>query len=180
LQEKSMKASYTMCAAVGAALLTASVSLRTLADDATSTTRPADQAAAADPTTAPTTREVERKWADYPRLSPFQAIRWDGEKATVRVRGKWYELVAINDDSTEQIIQWCKLHDDSDWQKRFDEDLVEVLVRAGRAPGTSVNLTVREPGATTDTTLTDVSMTQENRMAIFKARNQKPADGAPR
>jgi hypothetical protein len=113
-------------------------------------------------------------WRDYPRLSPFQATHWSGETATVQVNGTSYELLGLDDQSTAAIVAECKSLDPPNWQKRFDEDLVEVLDRTGHHVGPLVTLRVRDPNTLQETVLTNVPMTEENRAAIWQARNVHP------
>src|SRR5881392_1290217 len=89
---------------------------------------------AAAPSTAPATQKSERMWQGYPRLSPFNAVRWNEQTPEVRVNDSWYELVAMNDLTAEQIVSACQSLDRKDWRKRFEEDLVEVLSRSGHEP----------------------------------------------
>ena len=55
------------------------------------------------------------------------------------------------------------------WQKRFEEDLVEVLTRMGHEPKDTVRLVVSPLGSQATRTLENVPMTEANRRAIYDA-----------
>lgn len=121
---------------------------------------------------APATSEnTSHRWTgDFPKLSPFEAVRWShDETATVRVGGVWYELLAFNDVPVGEIIAACKSLDEDDWRRRFDEDLVEVLARSGHEPGANVTLKVRYPETTQIQILQNVALTTANREALRTA-----------
>jgi hypothetical protein len=91
----------------------------------------------------------------------------------VVVRGKWYELRAIEDISVEKIFDFIrKNYGDRELQKRFDQDLVEVLTRMGHPPGPTVRLIVivyTDNGTPIPRVLTDVPMSHANRQEIMAA-----------
>lgn len=60
------------------------------------------------------------------------------------------------------------------WEKRFAEDLVEVLSLMGHPPGPTVSLALTDPATGTATTVPRAPMTTENRRAIWQARRQEP------
>lgn len=96
----------------------------------------------------------------YPRLSPFEAVRWRGQTPQVQVQGKWYELMAMNGLSANQIVALCQALDDANWQKRFEEDLVEVLMRAGYRIGNRATLELKDLETGQIQVLRDVPMTE--------------------
>jgi hypothetical protein len=134
-------------------------------------------------------RQMELARADlgqgYPRLSPFEAMQWRGDRPLVQVGGKWYELLAMNGLPTEQIVSLCQTLDPSHWQKRFEEDLVEVLVRSGKPyTSTTAGLPASGPQATLEVKdlesgkvelLRDIPMTEANRQALWRAAATRPA-----
>jgi hypothetical protein len=61
--------------------------------------------------------------------------------------------------------------DEKHWQKRFEEDLVEMMARMGHEPGEKVTLRVRDVKTRKTEVLKDVPNTHENRQAIRQARN---------
>lgn len=123
----------------------------------------------------------------YPRLSPFEAVQWRGNTPLVQVGGRSYELLAMNGLPTEQIISMCQTLDPIDWQKRFEEDLVEVLVRSGKRytsetlhpgrPGDGPRATLEVKDLETGKTevLRNVPMTEANRQALLRAAATNPA-----
>ncbi len=116
----------------------------------------------------------------FPRLSPFQAVHWQGQTPQVRVDGTWYKLLAFNDLSADQLVALCKSMDSDRWQKRFEEDLIEVLQRGGYQPGTTATLKVQELTTGEQKVLKNVPMTEANRRAILNAAQQSdPATRRP-
>ena len=71
----------------------------------------------------------------FPKLSPFAAIRWKESTPEVQVKETWYELLAIDDLEATKIVGFCQRIYGDQWQKRFEEDLVEVLVKMGHKLG---------------------------------------------
>ena len=117
---------------------------------------------------------ADRPWRAGPFTSPFQAVRWNQATPQVKVGDVWYELVAMNDISAEQIVSWCKELDPKDWQKRFEEDLPEVMTRMKHDPGTSATLKVKNLASGEVKSLEHVALTGENRRATWQARNGSP------
>jgi predicted esterase len=113
----------------------------------------------------------------YEKLSPFEAVRWKGPAYEVQVGKGWYELRGINDLTIDEIVKFCKESEPRRWEKRLDEDLVEMLSRMGKPPGKTVALKVRTLDTGEAKVLADVLMTEENRKAIWRAR--QPADDTP-
>jgi hypothetical protein len=108
-------------------------------------------------------------WQQYPQLSPFEAVQWNGHTPNVKVGGKWYELQAMNGLPANQVVQLCQVFGGGLWQKRFEEDLIEVLTRAGYPQGTTATLEVKDLETGKVEVLKDVPMTLENRQAIWEA-----------
>jgi hypothetical protein len=117
---------------------------------------------------------TSRPWDGYPKVSPFQAVRYrDAATPEVKVAGTWYELLALNDLSAADVVKACQSLDAKDWQKRFEEDLVEVLTRTGHAPpkADKADLKVKDLSTGDESALKDVPMTHANRQGLVKARN---------
>jgi len=151
----------------GVAIVSAAASAAVvLAAHAPPATRPANVSPA---TTRAATTDAPTN--NFPRLAPFDGVRWnDGDVPTVRVENIWCELVAIDDMPAERIIGFCKNHYHNLWQKRFEEDLVEVLAGLAQQPGDRVKLTVRDPDRKQVSELLDVRMTRANRQQLWLAR----------
>jgi hypothetical protein len=120
---------------------------------------------------APTTALAE----DHPKLAPFSAVRWKGEEAEVEVSGRWYALRAVAGVSLEDLVAHARTTYGDKWEKRVEEDLVEVLAGMGQRPGVTVTLRVRDLETGTETTLPDVPMTKENRRRLRDARAARAA-----
>ncbi|TWT63011.1 hypothetical protein [Rubinisphaera italica] len=113
---------------------------------------------------------------EYPKLSPFAAVRWEEDQPEVKVDKEWYRLISINDIPSEEIVTYSQETFGDLWQKRFEEDLVELLTRMGHEPGNNVTLVVESPRTSEKQVLKDVLMTRENRRAIrntAQAQEQK-------
>ena len=78
----------------------------------------------------------------YPKLAPFTGVRWesDADEPTVRVRGKWMRLTAIDGIPIDRLMKTARTTFGSIARKRFTEDLVELLHVAGHKPGETVTL----------------------------------------
>lgn len=121
-------------------------------------------------------RDALRPWHGYPRLSPFEGVQWKDTRPNVQVRGKWYELVSMDGLSAAQIIAQCRAMDSRNWQKRFEEDLVEVLARTGHPIGDRTMLEVKDLETGQLGVLPDVPLTRENRDALWRAASTRPTD----
>jgi len=111
---------------------------------------------------------------DYPKLSPFTDIRF--RHPEIKVNGAWYELTAINDIPVDQIINFTRQTYGGIWEKRFSEDLVQVLTEMGHPPANTVKLDLLKLDTAEGVTMKDVPMTKENRQAVMEPRlNISPA-----
>lgn len=61
------------------------------------------------------------------KASPFTAVKWEKDLPIVQFDNEWYYLEKLDRFSTNELIDFCKKQYGSKWQKRFSEDLVEVL-----------------------------------------------------
>ena len=108
--------------------------------------------------------------APFAKLSPFTEVSCDEDKALVTFSGKRYELVSIDGLTTKQILYFCRKAFAARWEKRFAEDLVEVMSGMGREVGSSVNLALKELDTNNVITVPDAPMTADNRRAVWKNR----------
>ncbi len=116
----------------------------------------------------------------YAKLSPFEAIRWEEAQPDVQIAGTWYRLRAIEGLPVDQIVAFCGETYSDRWKKRFEEDLVEVLSRMGSPPPPQVDLLVESPETGRTTTLRQVEMTQDNRLALWRAaKNRSRSEERP-
>ena len=123
---------------------------------------------------APNNSQIEpkpsgRSWA---RLSPFTEVSCDEDKVVVAFSGKHYELISIDGISTKQILDFCRKTFSTRWEKRFAEDLVEVMSGMGKEVGSSVNLALKELDTNKVITVPDAPMTADNRRAVWESRHQ--------
>src|SRR5690606_33621851 len=102
----------------------------------------------------------------FPKRSPFAAVRWQNVQPEVRVGEDWFQLVSIDGVPAGEIVTYCRKNYGERWQKRFEEDLVEVLSRMGHQPKNTVELVVCPVGSSKTRTLKSVPMTEANRRAI--------------
>jgi hypothetical protein len=106
---------------------------------------------------------------DYPRLSPFAAVRWQDTQPEVKVDDQWFKLVSLDDLPAAEIVAFSQRTYGNLWRKRFEEDLVELLTRMGHPPQDTVTLVVQSPTSSEMRTLEAVPMTTANRRAIRDA-----------
>jgi CubicO group peptidase (beta-lactamase class C family) len=121
---------------------------------------------------------------DYPKLSPFTAIRWQDTQPEVQFASaqfppaqgndEWFKLLSINDLPTADIVAFSQNTFGDKWQKRFEEDLVELLSRMGHPPQDKVTLVIETLTAPPETrTLKDIPLTTANRRAIRDAAHSR-------
>jgi hypothetical protein len=104
------------------------------------------------------------------QLSPFTAVKYDGDTVMVTFSGTDYQLTAIDDLSTVEILNFCKRQYKDMWQKRFAEDLVVVLSDMGHPVSTdqTIGLTLVDPKTGEKKNIEHAPMTGENRQAVHR------------
>ena len=109
-------------------------------------------------------------WA---KLSPFTEVQVRGDAAAeVEFEGKQYELVSIDGLSMEETAGGARKQYGWLWEKRFVEDLVEVMDGMGHKPAATVKLLLRDPASGAIKTVDRAPMTAENRAKVYaKASN---------
>lgn len=117
---------------------------------------------------------------EYPKLSPFTSVRLEDSAVLVMVDGTRYKLEAINGIAVENILDASRDYYNDLWQRRFAEDLVEVLTRMGHKPATSVRLTVRDLKTDERREFDDVPMSEEKRAAVIRDRRILTASEYPK
>ena len=115
---------------------------------------------------------------DYPKRSPFAAVRWEESQPEVKVDGQWFKLISLNGIPAKEIVDFSKETYGEKWQKRFEEDLVELMTRMGHPPEKSVTLEVQSLTSSEKQTLKEVRMTYANRGAIRAAAQARERDAA--
>lgn len=97
----------------------------------------------------------------YVKVAPFTGVRWEGGRPIVEVQGRWAVLATIDGFPIEQILEFAQQEFGDKAQKRFAEDLVELLSKMGHEPAWEVTLGLEgDDGQVEDV---QVTMTEENR-----------------
>lgn len=117
---------------------------------------------------------VDPPGADIPRserTSPFEDVRWTpAGTPEVQVGGVWYEVVAIEGWPIDEVLAWIDAHHGAHRrEKRFEEDLQEVMIGAGRPIGPVVALRLRPIGGG-DVVDLSAAASRENRQRLWDAR----------
>jgi hypothetical protein len=115
----------------------------------------------------------------YPKQSPFAAVRWQQSQPEVQVGDEWFKLVSLNELPASEIVAFSQRTYEDKWQKRFEEDLVELLARMGHPPRDTVTLVVQSLTSPETRTLEDVPMTEANRRAIRDAAQARERSEQP-
>jgi hypothetical protein len=110
--------------------------------------------------------------SSWPRGSPFTDVAVDGDAADVEFRGARYELVSINDAPTKAILTSARRRFDSQGEKRFIEDLPEVLGGMGLEPKKAVSLVLRDADGN-EVHVADAPMTAANRDVVYAKRRAR-------
>jgi hypothetical protein len=105
----------------------------------------------------------------------YPPVRWTPE---VQLNDHWYALRSIDALPVEKILASAKNKDDDGWQRRFEEDIVEVLGEMGHKPGKTVRLALFDLETRKEKTL-DAPMTEENRESL-RAFRERVADLNPK
>ena len=106
----------------------------------------------------------------YPNWSAFTGIRWQEDRPSVEIEGKWYELLKLNGVAVDEIRRACAKNG---WpfQRRFTEDLVQLMRLMGHDMERTADLELRD-GQGTIVTLKSVEMTEANRWQLLRSRYQ--------
>ncbi len=113
------------------------------------------------------------------KRSPFAAVRWNETQPEVQVGDEWFTLVALDDLPAVEIVAFSRTTYGERWQKRFEEDLVEVLEGMKHRPGETVRLVVKPVGSEETRTLEKVPMTEANRRAIYAEALKRKLEQVP-
>jgi hypothetical protein len=114
----------------------------------------------------------------YPKLAPFTDVRWGQDVPAVEIDGEWQLLFTIDGIDVKAIVAYCQRTYGNKWQKRFGEDLVQVLTEMGHAPGDTVQLDVMEVGQAGERTVKEVAMTALNRRKLRSAAEAREVEDA--
>ena len=115
--------------------------------------------------------EIKPAGEPFPKLSPFTQVSCHDDNAVVVFSGKRYELISIDGLPAMQILEFCHKTYAARWEKRFAEDLVEVLSGMGKTVGSSVNLVLKDLDNDKVIKVSDAPMTPENRRSVWEKRH---------
>ncbi|WP_339736119.1 serine hydrolase domain-containing protein [uncultured Gimesia sp.] len=110
---------------------------------------------------------------EFPKKAPFAAVGWQESQPEVKLGEEWFKLVLLDGLPASEIVAFSKQTYGDKWQKRFEEDLVELLTRMGHPPQDKVTLDVQSLYSFERQVRKDVPMTKENRSAIRKAAQKR-------
>ncbi len=102
--------------------------------------------------------------------SPFDLVRFEDLSTQVQLDGTWYELISLDELTFEQVKAACVAIDRRNWPRRFCEDLVRALSKAGHEAGPTVDLVLREVATGRRVERAGVAMTEARREVIKRAR----------
>lgn len=98
------------------------------------------------------------------KASPFTAVKWEANQPIVQFKNDWYSFEGLGHLKKQEIVTFCKKTYGNRWQKRFSEDLVEVLNGLNYIPNKQVVLTLSKNGVSKEYTGT---FTSENRLSCW-------------
>ena len=108
----------------------------------------------------------------FARLAPYEGIVWPEStpgQPQVLLGSDWFQLTSVDGTAVAEIIAHAREAFGPIWQKRFDEDLVEVLGGMGSPPGESVLLGLRDL-ETGKALVRIAAMSSESRDALYQAK----------
>ena len=111
----------------------------------------------------PAVQQADRKG------SPFDGLRWVGERPQVLVEGEWYEPQSIAGVPVGEILAFCEERWPGQLRKRFAEDLVEAIHLMGHEVPERVDLELSRLARDEVVELQGVSVTRAKREALRRA-----------
>ncbi len=111
--------------------------------------------------------------SEWPKLSPFEAVRWKESRPEVLLRGRWHEPRSIDGVALDDLLAFCRRAYGDRAQKRFEEDLVQALSEMGHAPSDEVDLVLVDVETRAEVKLDAVPMTYENRQRVWRAAQER-------
>lgn len=115
---------------------------------------------------------------DFPTLSPFSRVSCQGDVATVTYNGRPMQLVSLNGLPAKRILDYCKQQYGGNWEKRFAEDLVQVLSGMGQKVGNTCSLVLKNAAGKV-VKVEQAKMTRELRQQVWRARREQPRSATP-
>ncbi len=126
---------------------------------------------------------------DFAKASPFTAMRWDGDVPEVQVpppnagepplADHWWRVQSIDGQANEDILAFARMTWPSKWQKRYAEDLVEVMAGMGYEPGRHVALRLRSLDGGQVLDISHAEMREDYRRAIWRSRQEPERPDPP-
>jgi len=101
--------------------------------------------------------------------APYADLRWDRDTPHVEFDGTWYELVAINDVASAELVTYCRATFGDGWRRRFALDLPVVLLGVQQPAASTVALKLRDPANGRVLVVDDAKMSKANRATIQDA-----------
>ncbi|MGA2229330.1 MAG: hypothetical protein ABSH22_00245 [Tepidisphaeraceae bacterium] len=130
--------------------------------------------------------DVAMTSANFQKIRPppalgaaFSGVRWNGDVTEVEVNGRWYELVAVDDQPVDKIIAYAKETFRERWQKRLAEDLDTVMTGMNHPLGSAVDLQLQNLNTHEAVTMNQVPLTPENRNSILDEHGDFGTAGHP-
>ena len=106
----------------------------------------------------------------FPKLSPFDSLRWKGDEPEALLGARWYEIISIDGMSRDEILDFCrKTFGARRAKKRFAEDLVEVLTRMGVRTGRTADLVLKDLDSRELVERPKTPMTNAKREAVLRS-----------
>lgn len=102
------------------------------------------------------------------KVAPFSGIRWEDGRPIVQVEDRWSRLVSINDIPVVRIMEFAQEEHGERARMRFGEDLPELLLTMGHAPGWTVTLGLETTNGKVEQI--EVKMTEANRELVRDRR----------
>jgi CubicO group peptidase (beta-lactamase class C family)/cbb3-type cytochrome oxidase subunit 3 len=112
----------------------------------------------------------------YPKLAPFTDVQWGEDVPVVELDGEWHLLFSIDGLDVREIVAFCQKTYGAKWQKRFGEDLVQVLSEMGHAPKNTVRLDILSTGPDATRSIKEVAMTAANRRKVRATAEKREAE----
>jgi hypothetical protein len=102
-------------------------------------------------------------------------VRFVGDRIEVALQtdGPTLELVSLEGQPTARLLSFCRQKYERLCEKRFAEDLPDLLEAMGLPVPRAVRLEVRDPRTGAVSEHRDVPMTAENRRRVWQARRDK-------
>ncbi|MBK8096800.1 MAG: hypothetical protein IPK26_06815 [Planctomycetes bacterium] len=107
---------------------------------------------------------------------PWETLRFAEGGPQTRHGERWHTILEVDGIPVADLIATAKKHYDRQWQKRFAEDLVSmVMARHGHRPGAVVDVKLQDPDSGQPVLLTKVPMTASARRQVWETWQDETA-----